>query len=251
MSGHSKWANIKHRKAQVDAKKGRLYSKLGREIMMAARRGGGNPETNFRLKVAIQKARDASLPSENIMRAIRRGTGELEGEQLEEFTYEGYGPGGAAIYLELLSSNRNRTAADIRHLFAHHGGNLGESGCVAWMFEKRGYLAVEPGPGGMGEEDLMMVALEAGADDLKPEGSGFAVITAPEALERVRQAFEARGVKVARAEITMLPKSTVLVEGRDAERLLELMDALEEHEDVQNVYANFDIPDEVWERYAG
>jgi YebC/PmpR family DNA-binding regulatory protein len=245
MSGHSKWANIKHRKAAVDTKRGKVFSRLGREIMMAARRGGPNPDINFRLKLAVQKARANNLPMDNINRAIQRGGGEGAQENIEEFTYEGYGPGGVAILLDIVTDNRNRTASDVRHLFSRHGGNLGESGCVAWMFDKRGTLTINAADTKKSEDDLMMVALEAGADDLRREDDTYTVVTAPERLEVVREAFVAAGVGKLEAEITMIPKSTVTIEGADAEKLMRLMEALEDHEDVQNLYANFDIPDEV------
>jgi len=245
MSGHSKWANIKHRKAAVDTKRGKVFSRLGREILMAARRGGPNPDTNFRLKLAVQKARANNLPMDNINRAIQRGGGEGAQENIEEFTYEGYGPGGVAILLDIVTDNRNRTASDVRHLFSRHGGNLGESGCVAWMFDKRGTLTIIAADTKKSEDDLMMVALEAGADDLRREDDTYTVVTAPEQLEAVREAFVAAGVGKLEAEITMIPKSTVTVGGGDAEKLMRLMEALEDHEDVQNLYANFDIPDEV------
>ncbi|MEW6244141.1 MAG: YebC/PmpR family DNA-binding transcriptional regulator [Bacillota bacterium] len=248
MSGHSKWANIKHKKAKVDAQRGNIFSKISRELMVAARAGGGNPDTNTRLRIAIQKAREANIPSENIQRAIQKGTGELEGINYEELVYEGYGPGGVAIMLDILTDNRNRTAGEIRHLFSKHGGNLGETGCVSWMFEKRGYIVVNK-EGSPGEDDLMLIALEAGAEDLVSEGDTYEVFTKPEDLEAVRESLVASGVPVAQAEVTMLPKSTVSVAEKDVEKLLKLMDVLEEHDDVQNVYANFDLPEEVMQKH--
>jgi len=248
MSGHSKWANIKHKKAKVDAQRGNIFSKISRELMVAARAGGGNPDTNTRLRMAIQKAREANIPSENIQRAIQKGTGELEGINYEELVYEGYGPGGVAIMLDILTDNRNRTAGEIRHLFSKHGGNLGETGCVSWMFEKRGYIVVNK-EGSPGEDDLMLVVLDAGAEDMVSEEDTYEVFTKPEDLEEVKERLLASGIPVAQAEVTMVPKSTVSVAEKDAEKLLKLMDVLEEHDDVQNVYANFDLPEELMQKH--
>lgn len=250
MAGHSKWANIKHRKAKVDAQKGNLFSKLGRELMVAARQGGANPETNFRLKVAIQKAREANMPMDNISRAIQRGAGGLEGAAYEELVYEGYGPGGAAVMLELLTDNRNRTAAEIRHLFSRYGGNLGETGCVSWMFRRKGLLMIDRADLRMEEDDLLLLALESGAEDVRTEGDTLEVLSAPEDLEKVKQSLEEAGVKLASAEITMLPQGTVKLEGEVAARMLKLMDALQDHDDVQEVYSNFDIPEGEMEKYS-
>ena len=251
MSGHSKWANIKHKKAKTDAEKGRVFSKVTKEIIMAARHGGGNPEANIRLKTAIEKAREVNLPMENIIRAIKRGTGELEGVQYEELVYEGYGPGGVAIMVEVATDNRNRTASDIRYAFSKHGGNLGETGSVSWMFKKKGYITVDVPGCRLSEDDLMMLALDAGAEDFQVEEDTYEIITPPESLDAVRNAIVQRGVKVGTCEITMVPTSTVRVEGADVDKLLRLMDALEEHDDVQKVYANFDIPQEELKRRAG
>lgn len=245
MSGHSKWANIKHRKAKVDAQRGKLFTKLGRELIVAARLGGGDPEANPRLKLAIQRAREANMPMESIQRAIQRGTGEIAGESYEEVVYEGYGPGGVAILLNLTTDNRNRTASEIRHLFSKHGGNLGESGCVAWMFESRGLITVELGQGAPEADDIMLWAIEAGADDVNhnEEDNTIEIVTEPGNLEAVKQALADKGVPIATAEVTMLPKSTVNVSDPEvAKRLLRLLDVLEDHDDVQAVYANFDIP---------
>ncbi len=250
MAGHSKWANIKHRKAKVDAHKGNLFSKLGRELMVAARQGGANPETNFRLKVAIQKAREANMPMDNISRAIQRGAGGLEGAAYEELVYEGYCPGGAAVMLELLTDNRNRTAAEIRHLFSRYGGNLGETGCVSWMFRRKGLLMIDRADLHMEEDDLLLLALESGAEDVRTEGGTLEVLSAPEDLEKVKQSLEEAGVKLASAEITMLPQGTVKLEGEVAARMLKLMDALQDHDDVQEVYSNFDIPEGEMEKYS-
>lgn len=243
MSGHSKWANIKRTKAKVDEKKGKIFSKMAREIMVAARQGGGNPDANFRLKTAILKAREYNLPAENITRAIAKGTGEAEGASFEEIVYEGYGPGGVAVMLEIMTDNRNRTASEVRHIFSKNGGNLGETGCVSWIFDRKGLVTVEK-DGSPAEEDLMLTALEAGADDLKDEGEAFEITCPPERLEEVRDALEQGGARVAEAEITMLPQNYVGLRGEEAARMLRLVDALEDHDDVQKVHANFDIPEE-------
>lgn len=245
MSGHSKWANIKHRKAKVDAQRGKLFTKLGRELIVAARLGGGDPEANPRLKLAIQRAREANMPMESIQRAIQRGTGEIAGESYEEVVYEGYGPGGVAILLNLTTDNRNRTASEIRHLFSKHGGSLGESGCVAWMFDSRGLITVELGQGAPEADEVMLWAIEAGAEDVNhnEEDNTIEIVTEPGSLEAVKQALVEKGVPIATAEVTMLPKSTVNVSDPEvARRLLRLLDVLEDHDDVQAVYANFDIP---------
>jgi YebC/PmpR family DNA-binding regulatory protein len=245
VSGHSKWANIKHRKARVDAQKGKLFTRLGRELIVAARLGGGDPEANPRLKLAIQRAREANMPMENIQRAIQKGTGEIAGETYEEVVYEGYGPGGVAIMLSLATDNRNRTASEIRHLFSRYGGNLGESGCVAWMFESRGLITVELEDVSQTADDIMLWAIEAGAEDvnLREEDNFIEIVTEPGQLEQVRKALEGRRVAVASAEVTMLPKTTVSISDPElARRVLRLVDVLEDHDDVQAVYANFDIP---------
>ncbi|MBC7347725.1 MAG: YebC/PmpR family DNA-binding transcriptional regulator [Clostridia bacterium] len=245
MSGHSKWANIKHRKAKVDAQRGKLFTKLGRELIVAARLGGGDPEANPRLKLAVQRAREANMPMESIQRAIQRGTGEIAGASYEEMVYEGYGPGGVAILLNLTTDNRNRTAAEIRHLFARHGGSLGESGCVAWMFASRGLITVELDHQALPADEIMLYAIEAGAEDVNQheEDNAIEVVTRPEDLEAVKGALLEKGIQVTAAEVSMLPKTTVPVtEPEVARRLLRLLDALEDHDDVQAVYANFDIP---------
>ena len=251
MSGHSKWANIKHRKARADAARGNVFSKLSKEIIAAARQGGGNPDTNHRLRLAVQKAKDANIPQENITRAIQRGTGELEGVSYEEMVYEGYGPGGVAVLLEILTDNKNRTAAEIRYVFSKNGGNLGESGCVAWMFKRKGSLRVQREGTSMDEDEAMMLALDAGAEDMEAEDDAFTMYTAPEDLESVRAFLEGKGVKVKDAELVMVPQSTVTVSGREAEQLMRLMDSLEEHDDVQRVYSNFDMSDEEMEAHIG
>ncbi|MCY0897933.1 MAG: YebC/PmpR family DNA-binding transcriptional regulator [Firmicutes bacterium] len=242
MSGHSKWANIKRKKAKVDAVKGTVFSRLTKEIMAAAKQGGGNPETNFRLRVAIEKAKANNLPQANIERAIRRATGQEAGVNYEEAVYEGYGPGGTAVYLDILTDNRNRTAGEVRHIFSRHGGSLGESGCVAWMFEPKGRIVLASSD--QSEEALLDMAIEAGADDLIREDDEIVVLTSPELLDDVRQAFEARGLRVEEAELVRLPKTTVPVSGKEAEQLMELLDLLEDHDDVQRVYSNAEFPDE-------
>ncbi|MEW6547169.1 MAG: YebC/PmpR family DNA-binding transcriptional regulator [Bacillota bacterium] len=249
MSGHSKWANIKHTKAKKDAERGNLFSKLAREIIVAARQGGGNVDTNPRLRMAVEKARDANMPAENIARLIKRGTGELEGVSYEELTYEGYGPGGVAIMLEVVTDNRNRTASELRYLFSRHGGSLGETGCVSWMFRKRGYISLDRK---VGDEDAVLtVALEAGAEDFQSDEESYEVITAPEDLDRVKAALEESGMHPEVAEVTMVPQSTVRVAGKEAEQLLRLMDALSDHDDVQRVFSNFDMAAEEMRRLAG
>lgn len=245
MSGHSKWAQVKHKKAAVDAKKGKIFSKIVKEISVAARLGGGDTDGNPRLRVAIEKAKEVNMPQENIKRAIMKGTGELPGVAYEETIYEGYGPGGTAILLEVLTDNRNRTVSEIRHIMTKHDGNLGEAGCVAWMFDKKGYIIVEKTK--IDEDSLMSAALEAGAEDLKndPGEDSYEIITTPEDMNKVKASLEAAGISPSFAEITMLPKSYVALDGKSAEVMIRLVDALEEHEDVQNVYTNFDIPEEV------
>jgi YebC/PmpR family DNA-binding regulatory protein len=245
VSGHSKWAQVKHKKAVVDAKKGKIFTKIVKEISVAARLGGGDTEGNPRLRVAIDKAKEVNMPQENIKRAIMKGTGELPGVSYEESIYEGYGPGGTAILLEVLTDNKNRTVSEIRHIMTKHGGNLGEAGCVSWMFEKKGYIIVEKTK--TDEDSLMSVALEAGAEDMKndPGEDSYEIITAPEDMNKVKASLEAAGISLSLAEITMLPKSYVALDGKSAEVMIRLVDALEDHEDVQNVYTNFDVPEEV------
>ena len=245
MSGHSKWAQVKHKKAVVDAKKGKMFSKIVKEISVAARIGGGDPDGNPRLRTAIEKAREVNMPQENIKRAIMKGTGELPGMTYEESVYEGYGPGGTAILLEVLTDNRNRTVSEIRHIMTKHGGNLGEAGCVGWMFEKKGYILVEKTK--IDEDSLMSIALEAGAEDMKndPREDSFEIITTSEDLNRIKTFLEASGIPLSLAEITMLPKSYVSLDAKAADQMIRLLEALEDHEDVQDVYTNSDIPDEV------
>lgn len=245
MAGHSKWAQIKHKKAHTDAKRGKLFSRIVKEVAVAARLGGGDPGSNPRLRLAIDKAKEANMPYDNIKRAIMKGTGELPGASYEEAVYEGYGPGGVAVFIEVLTDNKNRTVSEIRHLMSKNGGNMGEAGCVAWMFDSCGYILVEKKD--VDEDTLMSVALEAGALDMKndPQEDNYEIITAQEDMQKVHDAIKERGIPLALAEITMLPKSYVDLDEKSAEQMTRLMEALEEHEDVQNVYANFNIPEEI------
>jgi YebC/PmpR family DNA-binding regulatory protein len=240
LAGHSKWHNRMHRKSRQDAKRGALFSKMAKEIMVAARQGGGEPEANPRLRLAIERARDAGVPLENIERAIKRGTGAGEGEAYEELLYEGYGPGGVAILLEILTDNRNRTAGEIRHIFSRHGGNLGESGCVLWMFDKKGLLVIDRSQSQLGEDQVLDMALEAGAEDVEVTDETYEVVTAPEDFYRVKAALERSGVRFVEARLAMIPKATTRVEGREAEQLVRLIEALEDHDDVQEVHTNVD-----------
>jgi len=248
MSGHSKWSSIKHKKGAKDAKRGQLFTKLARAITVAARDGGGDPEGNPALALAVQKARDASMPKDNIQRAIDRGTGEgADAAAIESITYEGYGPGGAAILVEALTDNRNRTGSEVRHAFERHGGSLGEPNSVAWQFEKRGVILVD---GERYGEDDLMAAIDAGAEDVATDGDVLKVLTAATDLAAVRGALEDAGVEIQSAELAMEPQNTVEVGESDAPALLRLMDALEEHDDVDAVHANFDVPEDVLERVA-
>jgi YebC/PmpR family DNA-binding regulatory protein len=249
MSGHSKWSSIKHKKGAADAKRGQLFSKLSRAIIIAAREGGPDPVGNATLAAAIQKARDNSMPKDNIERAIARGAGAAgDADAYETVTYEGYGPGGVALLVEAVTDNRNRTAAEVRHIFGKNDGNLGGSGAVAWLFDRKGVILV---PGSADEEDVMLAAADAGADDVQLEGSSYEVTTAPDDLAAVREGLEGAGIEVESAELTMLPRTTVEIEDEMAARkLLRLMDALEENDDVQDVYANFDIPEGILQAVA-
>lgn len=246
MSGHSKWSSIKHKKAAKDAKKGKLFTKLIKEITVAAKMGGGDIGANPRLRTAVQAAKAASMPNDNIERAIKKGTGGLEGVAYEEIHYEGYGPGGAAIMVQVLTDNKNRTVQEIRHLFAKHGGNLGENGCVAWMFDKKGLITVEKAK--IGEDQLIGLALDSGAEDVREEDSLFEIVTRPEDFEKVRDCLEREKVPTVAAQLTMIPKNTVPLDGENAERILKLTEELEELDDVQSVAANFDIPNELLEK---
>jgi YebC/PmpR family DNA-binding regulatory protein len=249
MSGHSKWASIKHKKAATDSKRGQLFAKLARAITVAAREGGGDPDSNYTLAAAVEKARGYSMPKDNIQRAIDRGTGSgADGEQIERVVYEGYGPGGAALLVEAFTDNRNRTSADLRHAFDKHGGNLGEPGSVAWIFEKRGVVLVDAE---RYTEDEMLPAIDAGADDVALDGDLLKITCEPASLTAVREALDGAGVEVESAELTMDPKSVVEVGEGEAGRLMRLMDDLDDHDDVDAVHANFDIPEAILERAAG
>lgn len=244
MSGHSKWANIKHRKGRMDAVRGKITTKIGREITVAVRLGGSDPTGNMKLKLALAKAKANNIPKDNIQRAVQKGLGTLEGSSYEELTYEGYGPGGAALLVDILTDNRNRTAADIRHLFSKHGGNLGESGCVAWMFKRKGLFVIEQ-EAGPDEETLMLLALEAGAEDFKTEDDVFEITTASEDFDQVQEVLEKNNIETSVAQISMIPDTTVELQGDEAAQMMRLMEALEDHDDVQEVYANVDFPDDM------
>ncbi|MEW6511598.1 MAG: YebC/PmpR family DNA-binding transcriptional regulator [Bacteroidota bacterium] len=245
MSGHSKWATIKRKKGATDAARGRLFTRLIKEITIAARNGGGNPDGNPRLRLAIQTAKASNMPADNIKRAIQKGTGELPGVAYEEVTYEGYGPGGVAILVDVVTDNNNRTVSEMRHVFSRNNGNLGTAGSVAWMFTKKGTILVpknaQKTP--VTEDDLLNIILEAGAEDMQGDGEEFVITTTPHGFDPVKKALEDKGIVIESASLQMVPQNTVKVTGREAELLLKLMEALEEHDDVQNVYANFDIDD--------
>lgn len=243
MSGHSKWKTTKNKKAAADAVKGRLFTKATKEITVAAKDGGGDPDMNPRLRIALAKAKEANMPKENVEKAIKKGTGELPGVSYEEMMLEGYGPGGVAIYIELLTDNKNRTSSEVRNIFSKKGGNMAGAGSVSWIFEKKGYIAVAKST--IEEDRLMSIVLDAGAEDMIIEDAEYGVKTLPQDFFKVKKALEDAKVKIESAELTMLPKNTVKLTGDDARKVLELIDSLEEHEDVQNVYANFDIPDEI------
>ncbi|MBI5212090.1 MAG: YebC/PmpR family DNA-binding transcriptional regulator [Nitrospirae bacterium] len=244
MSGHSKWSQIKHKKASTDAKRGKIFTKIVKEISVAARTGGGDPDGNPRLRTAIEKAKEVNMPSDNIKKAIMKGTGELPGTTYEEITYEGYGPCGVALLIEALTDNKNRTVSEIRHTLSKNGGNMGEAGCVSWIFEKKGYILIEKSK--VDEDTLMSIVLDAGADDMKndPKEDNYEIIVSPENLAAVKGAIENQKIPVALSEITMLPKNYVPIEGSAADQMVRLVDALEDNDDVQNVYANFDIPED-------
>ncbi|MBX3023362.1 YebC/PmpR family DNA-binding transcriptional regulator [bacterium] len=248
MSGHSKWSTIKHKKAAKDAKRGKLFTKLIKEITVAAKLGGGDINANPRLRTAVTTARAQSMPTDNIERAIKKGTGELEGVTYEEVTYEGYGPGGAAVLVMAMTDNRNRTVSELRHLFGRFGGNMGEAGCVAWMFSKKGILTVDRTA--VDEERLIEVALDAGADDVSDDGDVFTVSTAPDAFEAVREALEKAKIATSSAALSMVPSTTLSLTGAQAEQTLKLVEELEDHDDVQEVASNFDIPPEELERLS-
>jgi YebC/PmpR family DNA-binding regulatory protein len=249
MSGHSKWATIRRKKGKLDAQRGKMFTKLIKEITVAARDGGGDPETNARLRTAIATAKDANMPQENIRRATLKGTGELPGTTYEEAFYEGYGPGGVAVLVMALTDNKNRTVAEIRHIFTKNAGNLGEAGCVGWMFEKKGYITVDLEKAN--EDELMGQAIEAGASDFSTENGIYEIYTEYSDLDKVRSKLESQGVEMVSAEITQIPQSTIKLEGKQAEQMIRLMDALEEHDDVQKAYANFDIDEKILEELSG
>lgn len=239
MSGHSKWHTIKHKKGATDAKRGKIFTKLIKEITVAARTGGGDEAANARLRKAVSDAKAANMPNDTIDRAIKRGTGDLEGVNYEEITYEGYGVGGVAVLIETMTDNRNRTVAELRHLFSKNGGNLGEAGSVAWMFDKKGYIVVDKEA--KSEEELFEIALEAGAEDMQDNGDSFEILTEPESFEAVTEAIKAAEIETQAAEVSMIPQNYIHLEGADAKQMLKLYEAIEDHDDVQNVYANFDI----------
>jgi YebC/PmpR family DNA-binding regulatory protein len=243
MSGHSKWATTKRKKAVIDGKRGKIFTKIIREIIVAARIGGGDLAGNTKLRLAVDKAKANNMPAENYQRAIKKGTGELEGVNYESLTYEGYGPGGVAVVVDCLTDNKNRTASEIRSIFTKGNGNMGEPGSVAWMFKRKGLILVPKGS--LAEDQVMEWALDAGAEDMQASEETFDVTTAMEDFDKVKQALEAHGIVPASAELTMVPANYIKLEGKDAEQMLKLMDALEDNDDVQNVYANFDIPQEV------
>lgn len=248
MSGHSKWASIKHKKAAQDAKRGKIFTKIIRELAVAARIGGGDPDANPRLRKAINDAKAVNMPSDNIKRAIMKGTGQLEGTTYEESTYEGYGPGGVAILLEVLTDNKNRTVSELRHIFTRNGGNIGESGCVAWMFNRKGYIVVEKSQAS--EDKLLEIILDAGAEDLKEDGSNYEIYTPPDTYEDVVDALEKHKIKIDVKNLGQIPQNYIKLTGKPAQQLLRLMDELEDHDDVQNVWANFDIDEEEIAAYS-
>jgi YebC/PmpR family DNA-binding regulatory protein len=248
MGGHSHWSTIKRKKAAEDAKKGKVFTKLIREITVSARVGGGNPEGNPRLRLAILKAKEQNMPADNIKRAIQKGTGELPGTMYEESVYEAYGPGGAAMLIEVLTDNKNRTLSEIRHRLTDHGGRIVEAGSVAWMFHRKGYIVVDRKKAD--EETLMTLALDAGAEDLRTDEEMYEILTPPGEIETVKKALTDRKIEIAQAEVRSVPQNLVPLKGKEAELMLRLMEALEDHDDVQNVYANFDIPREVMEQVA-
>lgn len=247
MSGHSKWSSIKHKKAATDAKRGNLFTRFIRELTIAARSGGGDPESNSRLRHAIEGARAVNMPSDNIKKAIQRGTGELEGVNYEEFTYEGYGPGGVAILADAMTDNKNRTVSEVRHVFEKYNGNLGQQGCVSWMFTRKGVILVPQSA--IGEDELMEIVLESGAEDMLKEGNSYEITTTTEDFDKVREALKAKKLPVESAEIAKVPSTYIKLEGRPAEQMMKLYDKLEELDDIQNVWANFDIADEELEKF--
>jgi YebC/PmpR family DNA-binding regulatory protein len=249
VSGHSKWAQIKHKKAKEDVRRGKIFSKLARGISIAAREGGGDPEKNAALAAAIEKAKSYNMPADTIERAIKRGTGELEGTQLERIVYEGFGPNGVAFLVDVMTDNRNRSAADMRHIFSKYGGNLGSAGSVSWMFTKKGHILIDR-DGGPEEDELLVMAIEAGAEDIKAADDQWEIVTEPTALAGVAKSLEEMGIKIAVAELTMEPKTIIKLDKDEARKVLKLVDALEDHDDVQEVYTNFDISSDILEEIA-
>lgn len=243
MSGHSKWATIKRKKEKTDSQRANVFTKVTREIIVAAKAGGGDPEHNFRLRMAVMKAKSVNMPNDNIQRAIKRGTGGAESTQYEEVYYEGYGAAGVALLVQALTDNRNRTAGDMRYIFSRNNGNLGEAGCVAWMFATKGQIVIDPEKCRLSEEELFELVLEAGAEDLQNTGEVYEIYTDPAQLDSVRRFVEEKGLEIKSAELTMIPGNTIEISGEQAEQVLELIDALDENDDVQNVYANFTMPD--------
>ncbi len=248
MSGHSKWSSIKHKKAAVDAKRGKLFTKLIKEITVAAREGGGDQDSNPRLRTAVANAKAQNMPNETIERGILRGTGQLPGTSYEEIIYEGYGPKGVAIIVEVVTDNRNRSTSDLRNILSKNGGNLGERGCVSWMFDKKGLIVIDKDKAD--EDELIMVTLDAGAEDIKSEDDSYEIIIEPQNFESVKNAIQEAGIETTLAEVSMIPRTTVKLDGKEALQLLKIIESLEEHDDVQNVYSNFDIPDELIEQAA-
>jgi YebC/PmpR family DNA-binding regulatory protein len=248
MSGHSKWHSIRHKKAAQDAKRGKIFTKIIREISVAARLGGGDPDSNPRLRKAIAEAKSVNMPAENIKKAIQRGTGEIGGIQYEEVFYEGYGPGGVAIFVEVLTDNKNRTVAELRHIFSKYRGRLGEPGCVSWLFSRKGYIVVEKN--NISEDKLLEVILESGAEDMRDDGSNWEIFTPPEKLESVVNALEKNNIAIATSSLAFVPQNYIKLQGKEAEQLLKLMATLEDHDDVKKVWANFDIEEEEISRFA-
>jgi YebC/PmpR family DNA-binding regulatory protein len=248
MSGHSKWHTIKHKKGAADAKRGRVFTRIIKELTVAARAGGGDPDTNPRLRTIVAEAKQVNMPAENIKRAIRRGTGEEPGVQYEEVTYEGYGPGGVALIIETMTDNKNRTVGEIRHLLTKYGGDLGQSNSVAWMFEKKGYIVIEKAKAS--EDTLLTAALDAGADDLRDDGDNWEVVSAPDTFPAVKDAVEKLGIETASAQVAMLPKNYVSLEGKAAQSMLKLLDLIEDHDDVQHVWSNMDVDEKELEAFA-
>jgi YebC/PmpR family DNA-binding regulatory protein len=248
MSGHSKWHSIKHKKAAADAKRGKIFTKIIRELSVAARAGGGDPESNPRLRKAIADSKAVNMPADNIKRAIMKGTGQLEGSTFEEIVYEGYGPGGVAIYITVLSDNKNRTVSEIRHVFTKNGGRMGESGCVAWIFKRKGYIDIEKSKAS--EDTLLDIALNAGAEDMRDDGSNYEIITPTDSYEAVVEALKKNNIEIAASNLGYIPQNYIKLEGRQAQQLLKLMEELEDHDDVQSVSANFDIDEEEIAKYS-